>query len=53
LQVYLILDTYMFILARGVEGIFERVTAEVDDGIPEGENWHLQLLNRMTFEIPG
>ncbi len=36
----------------GVEKIFERIASEIDGEPPKGENWHFQLLNRMTFEIP-
>ena len=36
----------------GVEKIFERIAVEIDGEIPKGENWHLQLLDRMTFEVP-
>ena len=36
----------------GVEKIFERIASEIDGETPKGENWHFQLLNRMTFEIP-
>ena len=30
----------------GVERIFERIAEELNGGIPEGENWHIQLLSK-------
>ncbi len=35
----------------GVERIFERIAEELNGGIPEGENWHTQLLKDMTLQI--
>ncbi len=35
----------------GVERIFERIAEELNGGIPEGENWHIQLLKDMTLQI--
>lgn len=35
----------------GVERIFERIAEELNGGIPEGENWHIQLLKDMTIQI--
>src|SRR3989304_4370711 len=35
----------------GVERIFERIAEELNGGIPEGENWHIQLLKDMGLEI--
>ena len=35
----------------GVERIFERIAEELNGGIPEGENWHIQLLKDMSLQI--
>lgn len=35
----------------GVERVFERIAEELNGGIPEGENWHIQLLKDMVLEI--
>src|SRR3989338_247810 len=35
----------------GVERIFIRLAEELNGGIPEGENWHIQLLKDMGLEI--
>ena len=35
----------------GVERLFERIAEELNGGIPEGENWHTQLLKDMTLQI--
>ncbi len=35
----------------GIERIFERIAEELNGGIPEGENWHIQLLKDMTLQI--
>lgn len=32
----------------GLEKIFERIALAVDGGVPEGEDWHVQLLRRMS-----
>ncbi|KIH75468.1 hypothetical protein SAMN05660860_03269 [Geoalkalibacter ferrihydriticus] len=37
----------------GFERIFERISSLIDENIPEGANWHQELLNKMTLEIPG
>lgn len=36
----------------GLEKIFERITLEIDGGLPEGDDWHIQLLRRMTATFP-
>ena len=33
----------------GVEKIFERIALSIDHKIPEGEDWHKQLLKQMTI----
>lgn len=32
----------------GIENILKRIAMEVDNGMPEGEFWHRELLKRMT-----
>ncbi len=36
----------------GLEKIFEKVAAAVDGSVPQGVNWHQELLNQMALEIP-
>ena len=36
----------------GLEKIFERIALIVDGGMPEGEDWHIQLLRRMAVPVP-
>ena len=35
----------------GIERIFEKISATVDGSIPQGANWHQELLNQMALEI--
>ena len=35
----------------GIERIFELIAANVDDMLPEGENWHQTLLKQMAGEM--
>jgi hypothetical protein len=37
----------------GVERIFKRIAAEIDERLPKGENWHKSLLDQMKIEVPG
>ena len=37
----------------GLERIFERVASLIDGTVPEGEDWHRQLLLQMARELPG
>ena len=37
----------------GVERIFVRLAAELNGGIPSGEQWHRQLLQDMTLDLCG
>lgn len=37
----------------GVERIFERIAKELNGGVPEGDDWHRQLLRDMTLDIKG
>ena len=36
----------------GLERLFEKISSAIDGSIPQGANWHQELLNRMTLEIP-
>ena len=36
----------------GIERVFSLIAETVDGSIPQGENWHLLLLQQMTAEIP-
>jgi hypothetical protein len=36
----------------GVERIFIRIAEELDGGVPRGEQWHRQLLQDMSLELP-
>lgn len=40
-------------LYSGLERIFEKIASAVDGSIPEGANWHRELLKQMSIEIPG
>lgn len=37
----------------GLERIFEKIAASVDGSIPEGANWHRELLHQLSMEIDG
>ena len=37
----------------GLERIFERIASAIDETVPEGANWHQELLSQMAIEIPG
>ena len=37
----------------GVEHIFEDIARTVEDGIPSGANWHMELLIQMSGEVKG
>ena len=37
----------------GIEKIFESIAKEVDRRLPSGEEWHSELLQQMTLDIPG
>lgn len=37
----------------GLERLFELIAAAVDGDVPQGSNWHQQLLEQMTREVPG
>ena len=36
----------------GLERVFEKISSAVDSSLPQGINWHQELLNQMTLEIP-
>jgi hypothetical protein len=35
----------------GIERIFERIAATVDESVPSGANWHQELLSQMAVEV--
>ena len=37
----------------GVERILVRIAEELNGGVPQGEQWHRQVVTDMTLEIPG
>mgnify|MGYP001607547523 CR=1 FL=1 len=37
----------------GLERIFEKTASLIDGNVPSGANWHQELLNQMSIEIPG
>ena len=37
----------------GIERVFQLIAANIDDMLPEGENWHQILLKQMTVEVNG
>ncbi len=36
-----------------VESIFKIISAEIDESVPEGTDWHIKLLKQMMLEITG
>lgn len=36
----------------GIENNFKRITVELDDPLPQGEQWHTELLEAMTRPTP-
>jgi hypothetical protein len=36
---------------NGVERIFEGIAREIDGGLPEGPNWHRELLAQMALDV--
>lgn len=36
----------------GLERIFEKIALAVDGSVPSGANWHRELLNQMSIEVP-
>ena len=37
----------------GIERVFVRIAEELNGGVPQGEQWHRQLITDMSLEIPG
>ena len=37
----------------GVERVFVRIAEELNGGVPQGEQWHRQIVTDMSLEIPG
>jgi hypothetical protein len=40
-------------LYTGTEHIFEKISSEIDGGVPNGSAWHRELLESMALELPG
>ena len=36
----------------GLERVFEKISSVVDGALPQGINWHQELLSQMALEIP-
>lgn len=36
----------------GIERVFVRIAEELDGGVPQGEQWHRQIITDMSLEIP-
>ena len=37
----------------GIEKIFERIAVSIDNDLPGGENWHIDLLHQMEEPVEG
>ena len=37
----------------GVERLFKKIAGTIDGTMPEGANWHQELLTQMSIEVPG
>ena len=37
----------------GVENIFHAIASDIDEKIPAGMSWHIELLNQMTLDVEG
>lgn len=40
-------------LYTGIERIFEQIARQLDNRIPTGDSWHLDLLHQMQANVPG
>ena len=38
---------------NGIERVFVRIAEELDGGVPQGDQWHRQLVTDMSIAIPG
>ncbi len=47
------LASYVHEFYTGIESIFERIAIELGESLPQGEYWHVDLLNQMAEEQPG
>ena len=36
----------------GIEPVFVRIAEELNGGVPQGEQWHRQIVTDMSLEIP-
>ncbi|MFH1570140.1 MAG: hypothetical protein ABIL09_19260 [Gemmatimonadota bacterium] len=46
------LSTVLTSFYTGLERIFGRIVAQLDAGQPEGERWHIELLNQVAHPAP-
>ena len=37
---------------NGAERLFQRIATAIDQNLPSGPNWHVDLLDRMAYPIP-
>ena len=37
----------------GIERVFVRIAEELNGGVPQGEQWHRQIVTDMALDIPG
>lgn len=37
----------------GIERVFVRIAEELNGGVPQGEQWHRQIVTDMSLKIPG
>lgn len=44
-------DSVLHDFYTGVEKIFRRIVAKIDQDLPVGEDWHIQLLQRMATPV--
>jgi hypothetical protein len=40
-------------LYTGIERIFEQIARQLDNRVPTGDSWHLDLLRQMQADVPG
>ena len=47
-----LMASYLTDYYMAMERIFKNIAREIDEDIPEGEEWHKSLLRQMSIEIP-
>lgn len=45
--------SYIHDFYSGIESIFERIVVQLDEGLPDGEYWHVDLLNQIAVDREG